>query len=55
MWNWAKSVVKITYAVRVAFAHVLALYDKPDFAFVEIPIFPLDFVVKPCAENLVLR
>ena len=55
MWNWAESVVEITYAVRVAFAHVLTLHDKPDFAFVEVPIFPLNFVVKPSAEYLVFR
>jgi hypothetical protein len=54
MWYRAESIIEITYTVRIAFTHVLALHHKSNFAFVEIAILPLDFVVKPSAEYLIL-
>jgi hypothetical protein len=53
VWYRAESVIQIAYAVRIAFAQLLALNDKPDLAFVEISVLPLDFVLKPRAEYLV--
>ena len=46
---------KVAKACVVLSAHVLALNDQTDFAFLELAVFTFDLVVKPGGENFVLR
>ena len=50
----AESVFKVAKACVVLSAHVLALNDQTDFAFLELAVFTFDLVVKPGGENSVL-
>ena len=51
----AESVFKVAKACVVLSAHVLALNDQTDFAFLELAVFTFDLVVKPGGENFVHR
>jgi len=51
----AESVFKVAKACVILSAHVLALNDQTDFAFLELAVFTFDLVVKPGGENFVLR
>ena len=55
MWHRAESIFKVAKACVVLSAHVLALNDQADFAFLELAVFAFDLVVKPGGENFVLR
>ena len=50
----AESVFRVVKACVVLSAHVLALNDQTDFAFLELAVFTFDLVVKPGEENFVL-
>ena len=55
MWDGAESVVKITDAIAIAFAHMLSLYDETYLTFVKFTIFAFDLMVETCTEYVVLR
>jgi hypothetical protein len=50
----AESVFKVAKSCVILSAHVLALNDQTDFAFLELDLFTFDLVVKPGGENFVL-
>jgi hypothetical protein len=54
VWHRAESVFKVANTCVVLSAHVLALNDQTDFAFLELSVFMFDLVVKPGGENFVL-
>ena len=54
VWHRAESIFKVAKACVVLSAHVLALNDQADFAFLKLAVFAFDLVVKPGGENFVL-
>jgi hypothetical protein len=54
VWHRAESVFKVANTCVVLSAHVLALNDQTDFAFLELSVFTFDLVVKPGGENFAL-
>ena len=47
VWHRAESVFKVANTCVVLSAHVLALNDQTDFAFLGLSVFTFDLVVKP--------
>ena len=54
MRHRAESIFKVASARIILSAHVLSLNDQTNFAFIELSVFALDFVVKPRGEDFVL-